>query len=113
MEQETPGVADEGGREAWWRSWRQGWRQQTLSAVDRALCEYAERLTRTPSQVTQADIEGLRAHGLDDVAVHDAIQVIAYFNYINRIADAVHVDLEEDMEPYPDEGTGAGPTPNG
>ena len=27
--------------------------------------------------------------GLDDVAIHDAIQVIAYFNYINRVADAV------------------------
>ena len=31
----------------------------------------------------------LRAHGWDDTAIHDAIQVIGYFNYINRIADAV------------------------
>jgi hypothetical protein len=27
--------------------------------------------------------------------------VIAYFNYINRVADALHVDLEPDMPPYP------------
>ena len=40
------------------------------------------------------DVEGLRACGLDDDAVHDAIQVIAYFNYINRVADAVGVDDE-------------------
>jgi alkylhydroperoxidase family enzyme len=49
----------------------------------------------------QADIDELRAQGLDDVAIHDAIQVISYFNYINRIADAVHVELEPEMPPYP------------
>jgi len=37
------------------------------------------------------------------VAIHDAIQVVSYFNYINRIADAVRVDLEEDMPPYSEE----------
>ena len=36
----------------------------------------------------------LRAHGWDDVAIHDAIQVIGYFNYINRIADAVGIEDE-------------------
>ena len=47
-------------------------------------------------------MESLRALGLDDAAIHDAIQVISYFNYINRVADATHVDLEPDMAPYPD-----------
>jgi len=46
--------------------------------------------------VSAADVEGLRARGLDDAAVHDAIQVIAYFNYINRVADAVGVEDEPD-----------------
>jgi alkylhydroperoxidase family enzyme len=49
----------------------------------------------------RADLEALRAQGLDDVAIHEAIQVIAYFNYINRVADALHVDLEPDMPDYP------------
>ena len=40
--------------------------------------------------------------GLDDLAIHDLIQVTAYFNYINRIADAVHVDLEPEMPAYPE-----------
>jgi alkylhydroperoxidase family enzyme len=47
-----------------------------------------------------SDLDVLRQHGLDDVALHDAVQVIAYFNYINRIADATHVDLEPEMRPY-------------
>lgn len=49
----------------------------------------------------RADLDALRAHGLDDAGVHEAVQVIAYFNYINRVADALHVDLEPEMPPYP------------
>ncbi len=56
------------------------------------------------------DVDALRAQGLDDLAIHDAIQVVAYFNYINRIADAVHVELEPGMAPYPEE---AAPGPPG
>jgi alkylhydroperoxidase family enzyme len=47
-----------------------------------------------PSEVGAADAEALRAHGLDDADIHDAIQVIAYFNYINRIAEGVGTDSE-------------------
>jgi len=69
---------------------------------DRLLCEFAEQLTLKPHSMRESDLVRLREVGLEDEAIHDAIQVIAYFNYINRIADAVHVDLESDMEPYPD-----------
>lgn len=41
------------------------------------------------------DLEELRRHGFDDRAIHDATQVIAYFNYINRIADALGVEPEQ------------------
>jgi alkylhydroperoxidase family enzyme len=40
------------------------------------------------------DIERLRGQGWSDRGIHDAIQVIAYFNYINRVADAVGVGDE-------------------
>jgi uncharacterized peroxidase-related enzyme len=59
-----------------------------------ALCAFAVKLTREPASIGQADVDALRAHGLDDAAIHDAIQVIAYFNYINRIADAVGIEDE-------------------
>ena len=77
------------------------WREADLDPVDVALCLYAEKLTRNPGAMTESDLAGLRQHGLDDVGLHDAIQVIAYFNYINRVADAVHVELEPEMAPYP------------
>jgi len=77
------------------------WRAAPLSAGDRALCEFAEKLTTTSRKLVREDIERLRAAGFDDAGIHDAIQVVSYFNYINRVADAVHVDPEPGMEPYP------------
>ncbi len=73
----------------------QNWRQVSLTAVDEALCAYAEKLTLTPSQMSEADVAALRQLGLDDRAVHDATQVIGYFNYINRIAEPLGVEMEE------------------
>ncbi len=54
-----------------------------------------------PSEVGATDVEALRANGLDDAMISDAIQVIAYFNYINRVAEAVGIDPEPDW-PEPD-----------
>ncbi len=67
--------------------------------MDRALCDHAIKLTRAPASVRPADLDRLRQLGLTDRAIHDATQVIAYFNYINRIADGLGVDLEPEMTP--------------
>ena len=67
-----------------------------LAAVDRALVAFAEKLTRSPGRVAEADLDVLRGHGLDDRALHDAVQVIALFNYYNRVADGLGVTLEDD-----------------
>jgi uncharacterized peroxidase-related enzyme len=76
------------------------WRSAPLSEQDKALCEYAAKLTHTPSRMTPADLDILRAQGLDERAVHDATQVISYFNYINRIADALGVEPEDFIPPW-------------
>ncbi len=60
----------------------------------RALCVYAVTLTRTPAEVTEADLAPLRHAGFDDRAIVDANQVASYFNYVNRIADGLGVELE-------------------
>ena len=70
------------------------WRRAALDAPDAALCAYAEKLTRTPWEVGAADLTSLRDAGLDDRAILDACQIVAYFNYVTRIADGLGVELE-------------------
>ncbi len=85
--------------QTWLDAIRDGWRTADLTPLDKALCAYAEKLTGAPATMSEADLETLRTHGLDDPALHDTIQVISFFNYINRIADATHVDLDPGMDP--------------
>ena len=70
------------------------WRQAGLGPLDTALCELAARMTRAQHGMTAGDLERLRSLGLDDRAIHDAVQVAAYFNYITRVADALGVEAE-------------------
>lgn len=70
------------------------WRVTIKDEQTYALCEYAEKLSLHPTQMTEADIISLRGQGMSDTMIHDATQVIAYFNYINRIADALGVEKE-------------------
>ncbi len=62
----------------------------------RVLCAYAVKLTLTPHQMQAADVDALRDAGLSDRDVVDANQVVAYFNYVNRVADGLGVELEEE-----------------
>ena len=52
------------------------------------------RLTLTPGAMSRADIDALRAVGFDDAQITIAVQVVGYFNSINRVADALGVDPE-------------------
>jgi alkylhydroperoxidase family enzyme len=52
------------------------------------------KLTHHAAEIDQADIDVLRAHGLDDAAISDAIQVVSYFNYVTRVADGVGIEDE-------------------
>lgn len=70
------------------------WSESSVTEAEAALCRYAEKLTREPAAIGLADLDALRAAGYDDRRIHDAAQVVAYFNYINRIADGLGVDLE-------------------
>lgn len=72
------------------------WREAPLSEPELAFCAYAEKLTQTPAEVTEQDVDALRDAGWNDREIHDGCQVIAYFNYINRIADGLGVDPEPD-----------------
>jgi len=68
-----------------------------LSPRQKALSKFAELVTRTPSAVRAQDLETLRRHGLTDRDILDAVEVVSYFNYINRVADALGIDPEPEM----------------
>ena len=76
------------------------WASAPLSEVDRALCAHAVRLTHEQGTVTPAHLDHLRSLGFDDVAIHDATQVVAYFNYITRITDGLGIDPEDFIRPW-------------
>jgi len=68
-----------------------------LDEADRALCDYAVKLTLTPGQMNAADVGRLKELGFNDSQVTVAVQVIGYFNYINRVADGLDVQAEDWM----------------
>ncbi len=86
--------------DAWVQAVATDWRSAPLAANDRALCEYAAKLTHQQRAMRENDIETLRSHGFDDRAIHDATQVVAYFNYITRIADALGIEPEPGVQSW-------------
>ena len=74
------------------------YRAAELEPRVRALCDFAVKVTLDQSSLGAGDVGALRGHGWSDAAIHDAIQVIAYFNYITRVADAVGVDDEPEWD---------------
>jgi uncharacterized peroxidase-related enzyme len=63
----------------------------------RAIVDYAIKLTRSPSTVTEEDIGRLREAALSDVGIHDVAGITAYFNFVNRMALGLGVELESDQ----------------
>lgn len=78
------------------------WRTAPLSAADLALCAFAAKLTADQHTMTPADLDLLRDAGFTDRAIHDGVQVIGYFNYISRVADALGVEPEAFIRPWGD-----------
>ena len=65
-----------------------------LAGPDRVLLAYALKLTRTPREVCQRDVEALRAAGFSEAEIFEAAFVTAYFNYTNRVAEGLGVEPE-------------------
>lgn len=58
------------------------------------MLDYAAKLTRHAYKATRADLDLLRAHGFDDRAILQITLIACWFNYINRVADALGVGRE-------------------
>jgi uncharacterized peroxidase-related enzyme len=62
---------------------------KALSPRERALCDFAAKLTVTSYAQSKDDLAALSGHGLSDGAILEAIEVVSLFNYTNRLASAL------------------------
>lgn len=70
------------------------YRAADLEPGDRALLDYAVELTVDPGGTAEGAVERLREVGFDDTAILDLCQVTAYYNFVNRLANGLGVELE-------------------
>ena len=73
---------------------KQDYRAAELVPADRAMLDYAAKLTLTPARMTRVDVESLRSHGFDDVAILQINLIASFFAYVNRVADGLGVGRE-------------------
>jgi uncharacterized peroxidase-related enzyme len=65
--------------------------QAALNDADRAMLDYAAKLTRHAARVAPEELDRLRAVGFDDRAILQINLIASWFNYINRVADGLGV----------------------
>ncbi len=73
---------------------KRNYTQATLTPPQRAMLDYAVKLTLTPAKMCEQDVETLRQHNFSDRAILDINQIVGYFAYVNRLADGLGVELE-------------------
>ena len=73
------------------RAIRTDYTRADLSDQDRAMLDYAAQLTRDATRLGPADLDRLRRVGFDDRAILQITLIASWFNYINRVADALGV----------------------
>jgi uncharacterized peroxidase-related enzyme len=73
---------------------REDFRTAPISARDRAMLEYAVKISRDATKVQPEDHEVLRSVGFDDRGILQITLIASWFNYINRVADALGVGRE-------------------
>ena len=59
------------------------------------MCLFAEKLTIQPGTISKFDIETLSDYALSDKEISEIVQIVSYFNYINRVADGLGLEPEE------------------
>ena len=69
-----------------------------IDEATKAILEFAVKVTKAAPTVTQADLEHLRSYGLTDEALFAIVEVVGFFNYVNRIADAFGIELDDFLE---------------
>jgi uncharacterized peroxidase-related enzyme len=73
------------------RALQEDYRAAPISEQDRVMLDYVAQLTRDATRIGPDDHARLRAAGFDDKAVLQITLIASWFNYINRVADALGV----------------------
>ena len=76
------------------------YRGANLAARDRVLLDAALALNCEPAERTCTDIERLREYGFDDAGILRAVEIAAFYAYVNRVAMAIGVELEPRLKPW-------------
>ena len=69
-----------------------------LGAQDRAMIDLALKLTRAPATVKREDLEFLQQYGFSEENVVDIVLITCVFNFMNRLADGLGVELDPQMQ---------------
>ena len=88
-------LRQEGGDDLLVEQVKDDWRQMELTEAERAMLEYVEKLTLTPSCMTEADVQKLRDAGWSDRDILDIVHVCAYFNFRVRVVDGLGLELAD------------------
>lgn len=83
------------------RAIQDDYRQVDLGSATRALLDFAVKLTTRPTEMRRGDVAALRRAGFSDEDILDATQTVGYFNYINRVMDALGIAPEPEMRYVP------------
>jgi uncharacterized peroxidase-related enzyme len=67
------------------------YRSAPISEQDRAMVDYVVKLTKDATKVSPGDHAKLKAVGFDDRGILQITLIASWFNYINRVADALGV----------------------
>ncbi len=73
---------------------KRDWHTANLDERDHAMLTYVEKLTQDPVSIWRDDMDALREVGFDDTAILQITLIASFFNYINRVADALGVGRE-------------------
>jgi uncharacterized peroxidase-related enzyme len=74
---------------------RDDYRKAPITDAERAMLDFVAQISRDATGVIRDDIEGLRTHGFDDRAILQITLIASWFNYINRVADALGVGRDD------------------
>jgi uncharacterized peroxidase-related enzyme len=71
-----------------------------FTGAELALLDYAAKLTLSPGAMVKADVDTLKAAGVDDGQILEANQIVCYFNYVNRCLNGLGVSTDGDIVGY-------------